>query len=110
MDKLLLTLPVVAVVVASALEGKVFAGDGTLLEDEGVVGDPRTNFSIVGIVETTGLGHDVSTKLGVGGDIIHGNFDRLAGGDGGSRGREEGDGTEEHRCCCLILVAVNVQL
>jgi len=107
MDKLLLlTLPVVAVVVVSALEGKVFAGDGTLLEDEGEVGNPGTNFAIVGIVETTGLGHDVSTKLGVGGDIIHGHFDRLAGGDGGGRGREEGDGTEEHRCCCLIVCAL----
>jgi hypothetical protein len=89
---LLLALPVVFVVV-SALEGKVFVRDGTLLEDEGVVGNPGTNLLVVGI-KTTGLRHDFSTELGVGRDVIHGDFDGLAGGDGGGRSREESDGTE----------------
>jgi len=89
---LLLALPVVFVVV-SALEGKVFVRDGTLLEDEGVVGNPGTNLLVVGI-KTTGLRHDFSTELGVGRDVIHGDFDGLAGGDCGGRSREESDGTE----------------
>ena len=113
---LLLSLPVVAVLLITTLEGKVLVGDGTPLEDDGVLGDPVTSFGIVlvlllviilllvivvivvvVVLETTGLGHDVSTKLGADGDIIHGDFDRLAGGDSGGSG-EDGGGTEEHGC------------
>ena len=92
----MLLLPVVAVLLF-ALEGKVLVGDGTPLEDDGVFGNPGTGFSIVGIItiETTGLGHDVSTKLGVDGNVIHGDLDGLGGGDSGG-GCEEGGGTEEH--------------
>jgi hypothetical protein len=87
---LLLALPVVSVVV-SAFEGKVFIRDGTLLENEGVVGHPCTDILVV--FEKTGLGHNLSTKLGVGGDIRHRDLHGLAGGDGGGRS-QECNGTE----------------